>query len=173
MRMRVSGKEERSKSMKESEWRGAPPPTRLVSRGVCVLHVPPGDPQQVILVSPGLWGVYLHWAGRRSVYCPGVAHGCMRCSPTNQPAWYGYATGILRATGQARLVEVSAAAYHHCPGLAEADGHLTGRLAEVSRIGDNKTSGLRIRLVDGLYPRALPQLPEVRVLLSTLLGVSL
>jgi hypothetical protein len=148
-------------------------PPRGPARDPAVLSIPPGEPVHVILASPCLWGVFLHWGGRRSVFCPGQGGGCELCKSAKIRYWYGYAMAALRETRQVRIVEVSAAAYHHCPTLRECEGKLTGMVAELSRMGESKNSGLKIRLHDGTRLGLPPGIPSIRSALSRLLGVNL
>lgn len=159
--------------MRDPHVQGTPCPPLGPSRGPAVLTVPPGPPVPIILASPCLYGVTLHWGGSRSVYCPGPDAGCASCGAGKARLWYGYAMCVMRLSGSLRVVEVSQAAYQHCPSLAACEGKLIGMGAEISRMGESKNSGLRIRLAEGTRLAVPAGIPNIRCVLSRLLGVAL
>lgn len=98
-------------------------------------------PINAICLSESVYGVYIHWLGKRSAPC--LSNGpvqCPFCAIQVPRRWEGYLAGYSERTGKVYLLHLSKGASLSCPDIASGKANLRGCRIIVERRGNNPNS---------------------------------
>lgn len=127
---------------------------------VPVFKISPAIPLQVICLSRSLWGVYVHWDGRRTRECLRDSSECQGCKSGQPQRWKGYLCVLHYTTGKLGFVELTPALANHLLRKIP-EGTLRGWFFRFERSG--KSANGRALLTETRPPSPLHEnIPEER-----------
>lgn len=113
----------------------------------------------VVLLSPDLVGVFVHYYNHRTRPCLGNKEACEGCDLRYDKRWKGFAAAWDKDKGRLCLVQVTQEAFLRTPAFHHNKGSLRGMVLRMTRAGASKNARVTATLkpatwADGVLPPA-------------------